>query len=504
MKNLFNKLVELMQGNVVYAAVAVGVCALVVLVLLFLLIGTARRKKKAKRAAAAQAIAQQTTPQPKPTPTEPPVKVTTPQPKPTPTETPVKVTTPQPKPVEVAQVETMKPQPKPVEAVQAKTAQPKPVSKKAETVEKTELPKAAPTQEMKEKKAPTAAKTPKKTPKAEAATAEKEVKMEKTTQNKKVPQVQPKAVALPAEDFPMQEENEPMTTVKESPVPAPKKPLSLLDELKDVNTDISFYEEDAFDTEARYKGKWVICRVVTDDNADDETYFFELHASNGEKLLTSEEYTTYNGVLRGIQTHKTNILKGNFRVTVSKRGEYIFKLLSGKNLLLCMGEGYATKARCEAAIESTKRFAKTAIIDENIQDQVIKVPVEDDSPIEPPKEGCKGKWIINCVTSAEGESTYFFELFANNGERLLSSEEYTTYIGAVNGIQTHKMNISKGNFRISLTKRGDYIYKLLNSNGQLLCLGEHYKTKRLCQNAVESVKRFAFNSPVLTNPNIKE
>ena len=79
---------------------------------------------------------------------------------------------------------------------------------------------------------------------------------------------------------------------------------------------------------------------------------------------------------------------------------------------------------------------------------------------------------------------------------------YTTYIGAVNGITTHKTNIEKGNFRISLTKRGDYIYKLLNGNGQLLSLGEHYKTKRLCQSAVESVKRFAKNSPVLTDPNL--
>lgn len=510
MKELFNKLVEFMQGNVVYAAVAIGACVLVVLALLFLLIGTARRKKKAKRAAAAQAIAKQTVSQPKPVPTPIPVETTAPQPKQV-EKVQAETAKPQQKPEEkaVETVEQAKPQQKTVEVIQAKTPQPKPVAKKAEKVEKAEPAeaepaKATPPKELKEEKTPSVKKMPKEKPAAETVKIEKEVKMEKTMQNKKTPQEQPKITAIPAEDFPVQEENAPISAAKETPIAVPKQPLSLLDELKDVNTDISFYEEDAFDTEARYKGKWVICRLVTDDKADDETYFFELHASNGEKLLTSEEYTTYNGVLRGIQTHKTNILKGNLRVTVSKRGEYIFKLLSGKNLLLCMGEGYATKARCEAAIESTKRFAKTAIIDENIQDQVIKVPVEDDSPIEPPKEGCKGKWIIDCITTAEGETTYFFELFANNGERLLSSEEYTTYIGAVNGIQTHKMNISKGNFRISLTKRGDYIYKLLNSNGQLLCLGEHYKTKRLCQNAVESVKRFAFNSPVLTNPNIKE
>lgn len=281
-----------------------------------------------------------------------------------------------------------------------------------------------------------------------------------------------------------------------------KEGTMLLDELKDINTDIDFYEEDEADRVARYSGKWVICRVVTNDAEDEEMYFFELHASNGEKLLSSEEYTTYNGAIRGIETHKANILRGNFRITLSKKGDYIFKLLNGKNMLLCMGEHYETKARCESAIESAKRFARTAFVDENVQDQVVKVPAEDNSPIEPLPDGYNGKWVIDCHTSPEGDKVFFFELFANNGERLLSSEEYTSYIGAINGIQTHKMNIKNGNFRISLTKHGDYIYKLLNGNGQLLCLGEHYKTKRRCQNAVESVKRFAANSPILTDPEL--
>ena len=257
----------------------------------------------------------------------------------------------------------------------------------------------------------------------------------------------------------------------------------LLDELKDVNVDLDFYEESEIDAQARYKGKRTICRVITDDKTppEEETYFFELHASNGEKLLSSEEYTTYNGALRGIETHRTNILKDNFKISLTKKGDYIFKLLSGKNLLLCMGENYPTKARCESAIESTKRFAKTAILDENIKDHIVKVPIEEEeTELLPLPDGYNGKWIISSFTDLDGETVYNFELFANNGEKLLSSEEYSTYIGAVNGIQTHKSNIEEGNFRVTLTKRGDYIYKLLNRNGQLLCLGEHYKTKRLC------------------------
>ena len=263
-------------------------------------------------------------------------------------------------------------------------------------------------------------------------------------------------------------------------------------------------DEDETEEAAKYSGKWTICRVLTDEaeSAEDETYFFELHASNGEKLLSSEEYTSYSGALRGIATHKANIEKGNFKITLSKKGDYIFKLLSGKNMLLCMGENYPTRTRCESAIESTKRFAKTAVLDENVQDHLVKVPVEEDGEPTPIVENANGKWIITSHKDADGSDAFYFELFANNGEKLLSSEEYTTYVGAVNGIQTHKTNIEQNNFRISLTKRGDYIYKLLNKNGQLLCLGEHYKTKRRCQSAVESVQRFAANSPILTDPSL--
>ncbi len=264
------------------------------------------------------------------------------------------------------------------------------------------------------------------------------------------------------------------------------------------------YEEGEMDKIARYTGKWAICRVLTDAAISEDMYFFELRASNGEKLLSSEEYTTYQGALRGIETLRTNILNGNIKMTITKKGDYLFKVLSGKNMLLCLGENYPTMARCQKAIVSTKRFAETAILDENVQDIVIKVPQEGNTPLPTFPKGSVGKWIIFSRKDLHNQTMYYFELFANNGERLLSSETYTTYIGAINGIQTYKNNIQKDNFRISLTKRGDYIYKLLNANGQLLCLGEHYKTKRLCANAVESVKRFALSSPVLTEENPDE
>ena len=265
---------------------------------------------------------------------------------------------------------------------------------------------------------------------------------------------------------------------------------------------------DVTERHPKYAGKWTLFRLRAGDmdsvDESEEAYFFELRASNGEKLFASEEYTSYNGALKGIETHKANIANGNFRICLTKKGDYMFKLLTGKNTLLCTGENYPTQARCESAIESTKRFAQTALIDENLQELLIKAPVDEDVALPEIEENGNGKWIISSKIGVNGEKVFTFELFANNGEKLLSSEEYTSYIGAINGITTHKKNIDSGNFRICLTKRGDYVFKLLNGNGQLLCLGEHYKTKRLCQSAVDSVKRFALSSPVLTDAKTAE
>ena len=343
--------------------------------------------------------------------------------------------------------------------------------------------------------------------KAEAAAAKAKAEAEKAkTVVKPAPAtakpVTAKATPAPAKPVtakPAATTAKPAPAKASSPAPAKKPaPAKTVDKSK-------AYEEDETEKQGRYTGKWVVSRLLTEvdgkrvDNED--TYFFELVASNGEKLFTSEEYTSYAGAVKGIDTHKANIAKGNFRITLSKKGYYIYKLLSGKNTLLCMGENYPTRAACEKAIDSTKRFAETAVLVDEVQEQIVKVPKEDDTPIAPLPDGLTGKWLIDSGKGADGELVYYFELYANNGEKLLTSEEYTTYVGAVNGIATHKKNIESGNFRITLTKRGDYIYKLLNGNGQLLCLGEHYKTRRLCMNAVESVKRFSANSPVFTEEN---
>ena len=107
---------------------------------------------------------------------------------------------------------------------------------------------------------------------------------------------------------------------------------------------------------AKYTGKWQIY-------SENGRYAANLVASNGEVLLRTESYSALSGIKSGIETIKNNIERDNFALSVDKNGNYFFKLFSSSTRLLCISEAYTTKAVCESAINSVKRFAKTAVIE---------------------------------------------------------------------------------------------------------------------------------------------
>ena len=108
-------------------------------------------------------------------------------------------------------------------------------------------------------------------------------------------------------------------------------------------------------TDTRYSGKWVIIE-------EGKRFSAELRASNAEILLRTESYTALSGIKSGIETVKNNVEKNNFAVSMDKNGNFFFKLYSSSTRLLCVSEGYSTKAACERAIGSVERFSKTAVI----------------------------------------------------------------------------------------------------------------------------------------------
>ena len=324
--------------------------------------------------------------------------------------------------------------------------------------------------------------------------------------------VQPQQAQTLASDAAQPSDQAAENAVSPEPIPEaiePKTDSSAEETEVIVDRGITFAEEEPEEDETAvvqaeddnapvpYAGKWEVLKLSATDalgNEKESAFFFRLKASNGESLITSEDYTSLRGAWQGIETFKSNIERGNFKISITRKGKFIVKLLTNQGNLLAQGEKYSTRTQAMSAIASIKRFAETAIRDDEVKTVCVpyRESIETDRTYDPEK---RGKWVIHkIIMESENEASYCFELRASNGQVLFTSEEYATVASLKNGIKTHKKNIENGNIRAAITRNGDYIFKIFSGNGQLLCLGGHYKTRQLCESAIESVKHFAMDA----------
>lgn len=117
---------------------------------------------------------------------------------------------------------------------------------------------------------------------------------------------------------------------------------------------------------------------------------------------------------------------------------------------------------------------------------------KEEKPKAPAAKKVVGKWIIE--KKSEGE--YISKLVASNGEEMLSSEIYTSEEGAISGIETIVKAIENDNFSVYQDKNKNYYCKLKSANNRFLCAGEIYDAKDRCLKAIESIKRFAKDAQV--------
>ena len=104
-----------------------------------------------------------------------------------------------------------------------------------------------------------------------------------------------------------------------------------------------------------------------------------------------------------------------------------------------------------------------------------------------------------------------FDLKAANGEIIATSEVYKSKASCQNGIKSVQKNavvaeiedttekdftaVKHPKFQVYLDKKGEYRFRLTASNGQIITVGEGYKTKAGCLNGIKSIKK---NAPTAT------
>ena len=105
---------------------------------------------------------------------------------------------------------------------------------------------------------------------------------------------------------------------------------------------------------------------------------FDLKATNGQVIATSEVYSSEAACLKGIESVKNNCIGGiedqtvdnyeelkhpKFEIYTDKAGEYRFRLKAKNGEIIATSEGYTTKDNCVNGIESVKKNAPDAPVE---------------------------------------------------------------------------------------------------------------------------------------------
>ena len=115
-------------------------------------------------------------------------------------------------------------------------------------------------------------------------------------------------------------------------------------------------------------GKFVLKETATG-------FKFDLKATNGQVIATSEVYTTEAACKNGIESVKNNCVGAvedqtvenfetvkhpKFEMYTDKAGEFRFRLKAKNGEVIATSEGYKTKDSCMNGIESVKKNAPDA------------------------------------------------------------------------------------------------------------------------------------------------
>ena len=88
---------------------------------------------------------------------------------------------------------------------------------------------------------------------------------------------------------------------------------------------------------------------------------FALKAGNGETILGSENYTTKAAAENGIASVKTNApIDERYERKLAKNGEPMFNLKASNGQVIGTSETYSSPTARDAGIESVKKNAPTA------------------------------------------------------------------------------------------------------------------------------------------------
>lgn len=282
--------------------------------------------------------------------------------------------------------------------------------------------------------------------------------------------------------------------------------------------------------------------------AKDGSYMFNLRASNGETVATSDMYSSMEKCKKGIASVQLNapianledhtvsgavdeMVNPKYEMYHDKGGDYRFRLKAKNGSIIIKSQGYTTKSNCLAGIESVRRNAMSdVIVDEDAlaaeraaleaeKEAAKQAAVKESEPVAPIEEtpkGLLGKFIIRQAK----DGSYMFNLKASNGEIIATSDMYSSLEKCKKGIASIRNNAPSANvedntvdgevelktnpkFEMYRDKSGEFRFRLKAKNGSIIAKSQGYSSKINCKNGIESVKKNAATEEIVSEKDEK-
>lgn len=99
--------------------------------------------------------------------------------------------------------------------------------------------------------------------------------------------------------------------------------------------------------------------------AKDGQFHFNLLATNGQAILSSEMYKAKDSALNGIESVRKNSQRdGAFEIKTSNNDKHYFLLMATNGQVVGQSQMYASVASCQNGIESVQKNAPDAALDD--------------------------------------------------------------------------------------------------------------------------------------------
>jgi uncharacterized protein len=196
----------------------------------------------------------------------------------------------------------------------------------------------------------------------------------------------------------------------------------------------------------------------------DGKFYFHMIASNGEKVLQSQGYTSTGGVATGIASVRSNGTDAShFRVLEAADGEWCFDLIAANGQTIATSELYVSEYNANRAVSAVVSLVKPALI----------------AKAEPEAK-------FQVFRGFDG--SYYFHLRAANGEIVLQSQAYTRRASAVAGTQSVVANGTDATkYEQRETVSGESYFVLKAGNGQVIGSSETYFSASNAQRGAATV-----------------